>query len=186
MGLGHRVWESECDQSSSTDLALHRNRAAMQIGDRFHQRQTQAGALGTARRIGPIKAIKNPGNVLRCNSAAGILHGDFRLVLIGREGNGDSPPSGVKADGIVHQITNGAAEQNWIRVNFTLAAADDLEMTFFRDRFVVSRDPFDRRAAVEMRRWTLLSAASARARKSKLSMMPESRSHSATLDSITV
>ena len=80
MGLGHRVWESECDQSPSTDLALHRNRAAMQIGDRFHQRQTQAGALGAARRVGPIKAIKNPGKVFRCDSAAGILHRDFRLA----------------------------------------------------------------------------------------------------------
>ena len=88
--LGHRVWESECDQGPSTDFALHRNRAAVQVGDRFHQRQTQAGALGTARRISPIKAIENARKVFRCDSAAGILHRDFRLVPIGHDGNGDS------------------------------------------------------------------------------------------------
>src|SRR4029453_18694010 len=103
MDLDRLAWESECDQSPSTDLAFHRNRAALEVGDRFHQRQTQAGSLGTARSIGPIKAIKNPGKVFRCNPAAGILHRDFRLVSIGRERNGDSAAVRCEMHGVVHQ-----------------------------------------------------------------------------------
>src|SRR4029453_11226868 len=107
MDFGRLAWESECYQGPLTDLALHRNRAPMQIGDRFHQRQTQAGALGTARCISPIKAIKNPGKVFPCNSAAGILHRDFCLLLTGPEGNGNSSAVRRETHGIVHQIADG-------------------------------------------------------------------------------
>jgi hypothetical protein len=102
-------------------------------------------------RIGPIKAIKNPRKVFRCNPATGIPHHDFRLVPIGREGNGDSAAVRCEMHGIVHQVTDGPAEQDWIGIHFTLANTGDGETAFFRDRFVVSRDPFDRRAPVEMR-----------------------------------
>ena len=118
--------------------------------------------------------------------ATGIFHRDFGSSRVARrDRNRDPAAIGREANRVIDQIADRAPEENRVGLNFAFAADRRSEPAFLRDRFIVGGDFSDRGPAVEGASCTLLSAASARARKSRLSIIPESRAHSAMLDSMT-
>ena len=80
----------------------------MEVNDRFHQRQSQACPLATSGRIDPIKSVEHLGDVLRGYAAPRICHDNFRRLSICRKRNSDAAALGSKADGIVHEVADGA------------------------------------------------------------------------------
>ncbi len=123
----------------------------MQVGDRFHQSQTEARAFRAARPVDPIKPIKDARDMLRRDPATAVSHHDLGAIRTDRECNDDLAAVRREAHGVIHQVAHRASEQNWVRVNLTFAFTPDDEAPFLGDRLIVSGDFFDRGAAVEKR-----------------------------------
>ena len=121
----------------------------MQIGDRFHECQTQPRSFSTARRINLIEAIEYLGNVLRANAAARIRYNNFRPCGIGGERNGDAAAVWRKADGVIDEVADRPSKQNRIREDLAFALTVDLEVSLGRDRFIIRRNFFDRGPAIK-------------------------------------
>ena len=54
----------------------------MKLDNRLHQRETQAGSVGTARRFSAVKAIKNAWQMLGGDAAAVITHRHLEIAVV--------------------------------------------------------------------------------------------------------
>src|SRR5437588_6736576 len=70
---------------SLSHLAFSFNTPAVQLGDMFDDRKTEAGAanaFGAARFVGPIEAFENAREIVLANSDAAIAHAQRDFVVV--------------------------------------------------------------------------------------------------------
>lgn len=90
-------------------LAIDLDGAAVATGHVHSDSQVQAGAVGAARGINPIEAVKDIGKVVRRNTDAGISNGDLNETVVPRPG----------------RYPNGALLVDYRPVSFIVSDEDD-------------------------------------------------------------
>ena len=56
----------------------------MEIDNRFHQSETEAGSVGTARRFSTVKSIENARQMFSSYPAAIIIHPHLEIAVVFR------------------------------------------------------------------------------------------------------
>src|SRR5258708_12991946 len=86
VGLASLARKTQRNLCPNAELAFRASRAAMQIHDRFYNREAEAvtGRVGTTGRIRPIKSVENPWQMFRPDPTPFVLHRNFNSFFITR------------------------------------------------------------------------------------------------------
>src|SRR5258708_22672904 len=113
VGLASLARKTQRNLCPNAELAFRASRAAMQIHDRFYNREAEAvtGRVGTTGRIRPIKSVENPWQMFRPDPTAVVLDRNFNsLVSTGNHRNLDSTRARRLPHRLGHTITDNATK----------------------------------------------------------------------------
>src|SRR5207249_6718557 len=120
------------------------------------------------------------------DSAASVFDCELGALRLGLGGDGDFATVRSEAERVVEEITQSTIEQSGVGIDFAVTFVGNGNTSLFRDCPIISGDFSIAERAAKTLRSIWRSTASARARNNRLSRIPESLSHSAAIDSMTL
>src|SRR5262245_44053158 len=112
------IREGDCDAGSLAGVTGDGDGPTVQTGDALDDRQPQAdpsGRAAGARRVGPVEAVKDVRQMLRCNAGATVNHLDQDPCVLDVSAKLDAAAAGCVSEGIGHEIAQGTLQQSAIR-----------------------------------------------------------------------
>src|SRR4029079_5504811 len=109
--------ESKHHGCAAIDFALNRGRSAVELHNRFHQRETEAGSVGTTRRFSTVKAIENTWQMFGRDATAIVTDRHPEIAVLFRNGNTYCPVLRCESQRVLQQISHNTFEQIRVGIN---------------------------------------------------------------------